>query len=466
MIISYKRLPLIILQQQTPEAASAILERITDGFYALDRNWNIIYWNKEAEYMLGRKREAVLGKNLWECFPDGVHLNFYTYYHQAMQEQRTLHFEGYYPPKKVWAEMSVYPSQNGLSVYFKNINERKKAEAQIQLLSLIAKETDNAVSLINHDGTITWVNAAFTTITGYNAEEALGKKHSELLYGPECNEEVIARFKESFYNKAAFSGEIIGYTKSGNKIWLCIAAQPVVDPFDGVEKFFIIQADITEEKILHAALATQQTKMTAAIINAQEKERSLIGKELHDNVNQILTVAKLYLELGASNNGSIQELLTKSASLIQNAIDEIRGLSHRLTAPSLGHFMIAESIADLVTKVSDTGQFQVHADLGCLNGLQVSQELHLAVYRILQEHFSNIIKHAKASQVEVSFSLSDDNLTLIVADDGKGFDTHQRHAGIGLSNMRTRVEGLNGHFSIESTKGKGCRMKALFPLPL
>jgi PAS domain S-box-containing protein len=108
-----------------------VLDRITDGFYAIDPNGTVLYWNKAAEEMLGKSRDEVIGKSLWTCFPDGKALIFYTLYQQAFQEQKTIHFEGYYPPRDTWAEMSVYPSANGLSVYFKNINERKQLEREL-----------------------------------------------------------------------------------------------------------------------------------------------------------------------------------------------------------------------------------------------------------------------------------------------------------------------------------------------
>src|SRR5688572_15420052 len=108
-----------------------VLDRITDGFYAIDPNGIVLYWNKAAEEMLGKSRDEVIGKSLWASFPDGKALNFYTLYQQAFQEQKTIHFDGYYPPRDIWAEISVYPSANGLSVFFKNINERKRLEREL-----------------------------------------------------------------------------------------------------------------------------------------------------------------------------------------------------------------------------------------------------------------------------------------------------------------------------------------------
>ncbi|MBO9684495.1 MAG: PAS domain S-box protein, partial [Flavisolibacter sp.] len=119
-----------ILLTQDP-CLFGILDRITDGFYAIDSHGTVLYWNKAAKEMLGKSGEEVIGKSLWDCFPGAKELNFYTYYQKAFQEQKTIRFEGYYPPRNIWAEISVYPSVNGISVYFKNINERKRMEREL-----------------------------------------------------------------------------------------------------------------------------------------------------------------------------------------------------------------------------------------------------------------------------------------------------------------------------------------------
>lgn len=107
-----------------------ILGSITDGFLALDRKWRFTYINPEAERHLFRKREELLGKNIWDEFPETVDTAFFREYHRAMLEQVTVEFEEFYPPLKKWYEARVYPSQEGLSVYFRDITERKQMEEE------------------------------------------------------------------------------------------------------------------------------------------------------------------------------------------------------------------------------------------------------------------------------------------------------------------------------------------------
>jgi len=108
--------------------AEKILESITDAFFTLDHDWRFTYLNKQSESLLRRKRVELLGKNIWDEFPEAVGTRFYDQYHKAVAEQMTIIFEEFYSPFDAWFEVRAFPSPNGISVYFHNINERKRDE--------------------------------------------------------------------------------------------------------------------------------------------------------------------------------------------------------------------------------------------------------------------------------------------------------------------------------------------------
>lgn len=112
------------------EEKNRILESIGDGFFAVDTQWNITYWNKQAEVLLKRKRSDAIGKNLWELYPEVIGTDYFTYYHRAVKENSVQQFEALYEPIQMWTEISAYPSTLGLSIYFKDITQRKQAEAE------------------------------------------------------------------------------------------------------------------------------------------------------------------------------------------------------------------------------------------------------------------------------------------------------------------------------------------------
>lgn len=139
-----------VLHQSKVEKANReredILESITDGFFSVDHNWNITYWNKAAEVMLQRPRNEILGKNLWDMYEDATQLKFYKEYHKVMKEQAARRFVEYYPTLDIWVEVSAYPKENGLAVYFKNITERVKREKQLADLKLLQEHVINSTS--------------------------------------------------------------------------------------------------------------------------------------------------------------------------------------------------------------------------------------------------------------------------------------------------------------------------------
>ena len=148
-----------ITQQAHAEAEAAkqrvthILESITDAFFALDRDWYFTYLNLQSEPLLQRRREDLLGKNIWEEFPEAVGSTFYEQYHLALDKQVSVSFEEFYPPLKTWFEVRAYPVPDGLSIYYHNINERKEAERErerlLQLEQQARSEAEAALSIRN-----------------------------------------------------------------------------------------------------------------------------------------------------------------------------------------------------------------------------------------------------------------------------------------------------------------------------
>jgi PAS domain S-box-containing protein len=125
---------------KTTEEKNIILESIGDAFFALDKTWTVTYWNRIAEEALGVRKHEIVGKNLWEIFSSSVDSESYVKYHEAVANNEIIHFEDFYPVLNKWYEISAYPSENGLSVYFKDVTERRKAEEEIKKLNAELEE--------------------------------------------------------------------------------------------------------------------------------------------------------------------------------------------------------------------------------------------------------------------------------------------------------------------------------------
>jgi PAS domain S-box-containing protein len=112
-----------------------IFERITDGFVSLDRDWRYTYVNQKAAQIFGRLRADLIGKHIWTEFPEGIGQPFYHAYYRAAEKQMPIQIEEYYPPYDRWFENRIYPSKDGLSIFFQDITERKQAEEEIRRLN-------------------------------------------------------------------------------------------------------------------------------------------------------------------------------------------------------------------------------------------------------------------------------------------------------------------------------------------
>jgi PAS domain S-box-containing protein len=152
-----------------------ILESITDAFFALDADWRFTYVNREAEKLLQRTSAELLGRSIWEEFPDAVGTTFEAMYRQAAEERRTVQFQAFYSPLETWFEVRAFPAYNGLSVYFRDITEQMRAEDALQHQSYITRTiTDNATAalfMMDERGRCTYMNPAAEAMIGYSLDE-------------------------------------------------------------------------------------------------------------------------------------------------------------------------------------------------------------------------------------------------------------------------------------------------------
>src|SRR5215204_7471473 len=165
-------------EAQRVQEIVGIFESITDAFFALDKEWRFTYLNSEAEKLLNRGKEELLGNNIWEELPKSVGSTFYLEYRRALAKGVMVEFEEYYPPLETWVAVRAYPSKSGLSVYFRDINERKQTEEALRLKDRAISASSNGIVITDpnqHDNPIIYVNPAFERMTGYSAQDRLGR---------------------------------------------------------------------------------------------------------------------------------------------------------------------------------------------------------------------------------------------------------------------------------------------------
>lgn len=162
-----------------------VIERISDAFVALDTEWRYTYVNERAAQMFGRTREDLIGKHIWTEFPEGIDQPFYKAYYRAVETQQPSQIEEYYPPYDRWFENRIYPSDDGLSIFFQDVTERKRAERDLRQAKDYAErliETANIIVVgLGADGAVRTLNEAAERITGYTKADLEGRSWFEAL---------------------------------------------------------------------------------------------------------------------------------------------------------------------------------------------------------------------------------------------------------------------------------------------
>jgi len=226
--------------------------------------------------------------------------------------------------------------------------------------------------------------------------------------------------------------------------------------------------DVTEERHLQAqVLLTEKQKqkdVINAVISAQEKERNELSAELHDNVNQLLAAAILYLKTAQKQDVIKEAFITQSLDYVQKAVEELRNISRNLTPSEIKINGLLAALKVFAEKLHIPKNFEVTLDVRDVHEEKINPTLKFGVYRILQELINNILKHACASQVTIRLMESAGDLILIVTDNGKGFETATVKMGLGITNINNRVETLGGTAAISSSAGNGCTWKIGIPM--
>jgi signal transduction histidine kinase len=208
----------------------------------------------------------------------------------------------------------------------------------------------------------------------------------------------------------------------------------------------------------------KRIELTKATLQALESERKFIGEELHDNINQVLSSVKIYLEVAQSDPAGSGSLIAKSHEYICNAIKEIRNISNKLIAPGEQLLELSDMIRQMANDISLTKNIQFSLDLERCSPGDLLPEQRIAVFRIVQEQFNNIQKYSKASHVHVLLENRSPNFYLRIEDDGVGADLDNTKNGLGLTNMTSRVELYNGRIHMESAPGKGFLLEAIMDI--
>ena len=228
--------------------------------------------------------------------------------------------------------------------------------------------------------------------------------------------------------------------------------------------------DISKQTVLETKLITEvllkEKQIAAAMLEAKETERSDIGRELHDNVNQLLGVSRLYLDMAKNGGADSGRYLSQSSEYTVTAIEAIRKLTRGLTTDTIHSLGLDHSIDTIIRDTMEVNKIKIEYSLEHFDENSLNEKFKVNLFRIVQEQINNILKHAKASAVTIRLSQNKKTTVLIITDNGIGADMTRKREGIGLENIKSRAVTLGGQAKFVSAPGKGFTLTVRFENPV
>ncbi|MCW3089427.1 MAG: pleC 2 [Ferruginibacter sp.] len=475
--------------QKSEENLHTIFDNTDTGYILLDINLRIISFNQVAfdfvsrelcheikteEYLLNyfRGENLSLTQQSIKEVLNGAYVNY-----EVSSPQHNGSVKWYY--RRMFPILNDKNIISGIVVATSDITERKKAEEEIR-----RSEEDYRYLFNNNPACIfiadpislkvIEVNDTAIEQYGYSREEFLQMTTLELQKSilELRSEEGYSKYREFLEMAGADDTELKLFlkwthrTKSGDIMFMNIASHRIM--YKGRPVILSIATNITDKVLLEQKLDEErrekQLEITDAVITAEENERQEIGRELHDNVNQILASCLLYL--GMAQNKELKEhhpFIDEVNKFIGIAINEIRNLSHSLISPFIEEYGLFEALDLLIETLSKSSLLTIQKEVTGLNESTIPEKLRLSIYRIVQEQMNNILKHANARNIHIKLIREKEQLLLTIKDDGVGFDPSEKANGIGLLNIRTRASLFNGKMNVVSSPGNGCELIINFP---
>ncbi len=479
-----------------------ILESISDGFFALDRSYKVTYWNKTAEKILQIPKEEVLGKVIWEPYGDAVGGNFFAFYEKALKTNLAQHFEAYYPTLRAWFEVSAYPSEKGLSVYFKDVSKRKEQEEKLR----ISNERFTKVAEATNDALYDWDIKKKALFWGEGFKKLFGLPTGEIPMDfqywrnhihPEDYASIAEGLERGLGNPKCEKLEKEYRFKKEDGSYAYVVDRGMVLRDKKGQPYRMLGAiqDITERKSVEVSLQKLNREMeekakALALSNAELEQYAFVAS--HD-LQEPLRMVNGFLNQLEKRYGHILD--EKGKKYIKFAIDGSNRMRRIIldllefsrVGRNLGNIEPVE-VGKLLKEILHLNQEiikekQVEISIGEMPIITVEK---IILHQVLQNLIINAIKYQDSGnqpRIQISAKEAKYHWQFAVKDNGIGIDPsfHERifmifqrlHArgeysgtGIGLAICKKIIEKKGGKIWVESEQGKGSDFYFTIPKPL
>jgi len=366
-------------------------------------------------------------------------------------------------------------TKNELTEKVEKVNDLYVAkENSLQELQGLNYAINNAALFANikEDGTVLYMSKKFIKLLSCENGHQ-GMSIDDLILSKAKDGLSVGKLIEN-HRHALWTGEIKVFTQKGKELWLEITVVPMRQ-VKLSKSALLLCTDITKriesqkelvqlnEKKLKKEVGIQKAQ-ASQIVEAQEEERKRIAKDIHDGIGQMLTALKFNIEsINYESEDKFEQKIDKLKILLGDLIKEVRAVTFNLTPTELKDYGIVPTIGKLVDQLSKLTGKNIHFENRTDFNGRFDSLIETNLYRVVQEAVNNALKYAESNYILISLSHSTDKLSIVIDDDGKGFDSNlvennEKGSGLGLFFMRERISYINGRIFINSKRGEGTRI--------
>ena len=456
----------------------SFLDQTPNLAWILDEEGKLVFANQSFFQHLEIEENNALHKSIFTIIPRHVAETLYLKHVKVLetgQAQESVEKIKWSDGSNFTFHVNVFPvnsitGRKMIGGHAVNMADKYQVEQQLrqanERLLLLSRATSDAIWEWDMQTGYIFRNDALMDLIGYNNEDAKGLSWWLRRIHPEDRNRVTDKIKdatdkgqhswEDEYRFKCLDGEYKHIHDRGYVVYENGLPVKMIGSLQDITELKQLENQLIEEKL------QRQKEISETVIRVQEKERTRIGYELHDNVNQILSTTRLFVEMLTPSTEEEMKLKDKSLEYLLSAIEEIRKLSKELVVPHLKEKGLVESIYTLIEDIELSGKLKIKFVYDAESN-QLSQGKKVTIFRIVQEQFKNILKYSQAKHVDIYLHCRANKFELGIKDDGIGFDPKKTPRGIGLSNIHDRARFYNGSAEIISEPGKGCQVIVAIP---
>lgn len=459
-----------------------ISNKSADIIFLINKNGIIEYVSPSINRILGYTEKETIGKSFFSLQAANGNISIEDFSEDQLGNQRALSFQMQDKQKELkWIE-AVYSNfsedelgGDKLLIHVRDINEQYMAQTMVIENEAKYRNLFSNMNLgimeVDNDERILYVNPSFERISGYSQDELLGNKADNIFLTELSEKEINLQERRNRQHGKEGLYEIKIKKKNGDLATWVISGAPTFDLKGKVRGSIGIHWDVTdirdlETKILFESVQKEKELMEARL-QAEEEQRDVIGRDLHDGVGQMLAYISVYFNILKEKETISADDIEKAQSTIKKTIDEVRRLSRNLAPPAIKDLGFREAAIELIASYSIIPKPSFN--LKIYKGKDPEKFLHehkIMMFRVLQELSSNTFKYAKADKVDIKIEQNKNGMQMLYKDDGIGFEMSTVKKGIGLKSILSRVEFYGGDVKIKTKPGEGIEVFINLPFEI